>query len=127
MISKSNNIMLPCFWKKISSDIDSIGDSTFNEEDQSIMDAFIPDQNDQQNNCQEHLAGNVYAYNSNGGGVNDHPNQHAQTLMEPFDNYLSNNPVFCNARLTEVSLAKLEENNAVHQQLMFKYIDLQII
>ena len=111
----------------MSSDVDSVGDSTSNKEDQSIMDAFNPDQNDQQNNGQGHLAGNVHACNGNGGGANDCPNQHAQTVMEPFDNHLSNNPVFHNPRFTGVSLAKLEANNAVHQQLMFKYIDLQII
>jgi hypothetical protein len=111
----------------MSSDVDSIGDSTSNEEDQSIMDAFDPDQNDQQNNGQGHLAGNVHARNGNGGGANDRHNQHAQIVMEPFDSHLSNNPVFCNPRFTEMSLSKLEANNAVHQQLMFKYVDLQII
>ena len=108
----------------MSSDVDSIGDSTSNEEDQSIMDAFDPDQNDQHNNGQGHLAGNVHAYNGNGGGANDCHNQHARIVMEPFDNCLSNNPVFRNPRFAEVSLSKLEANNAVHQQLMFKYIDL---
>eukprot|EP00957_Ditylum_brightwellii_P057093 4326890-Ditylum_brightwellii.AAC.1 len=91
------------------------------------MDAFNPDQNDQQSNGQGHLDGSFHACNGNGGGANDHPNQHAQNVMEPFDNHISNNPVFCNARFIEVSLAKLEANNAVHQQLMSKYIDLQII
>eukprot|EP00957_Ditylum_brightwellii_P046188 3504250-Ditylum_brightwellii.AAC.1 len=83
------------------------------------MDAFNPYKNDQQNNSQGHLAGNVHTRNGNGGEANDYPNQHAQTVMEPFDNHLSNNPVFCNPRFTEVSLAKLEANNDVHQQLMF--------
>eukprot|EP00957_Ditylum_brightwellii_P074821 5686322-Ditylum_brightwellii.AAC.1 len=91
------------------------------------MDAFKPDQNDQKNNGQAHLAGNVHARNSNGGGVNDCPNQHAQTVMEPFDNHLPNNPVLLNPRFTEVSLTKLEANNANHKQLTFKYINLQNI
>jgi hypothetical protein len=111
----------------MSSDVDSIGDSTSNKEDQSIRDAFNADQNDQQNNGQGHLAGNVHARNSNGGGANDHHNQHAQIVMEPFDNHLLNNPMFCNPRFVEVSLSKLEANNNSHQRLMFKYIDLWII
>eukprot|EP00957_Ditylum_brightwellii_P078747 5987058-Ditylum_brightwellii.AAC.1 len=61
----------------MSSDVDSIGDSTSNKEDQSIMDAFNLVQNDQQNNGQRHHAGNVQAHNGNGGGTNDHLNQHA--------------------------------------------------
>eukprot|EP00957_Ditylum_brightwellii_P018938 1424536-Ditylum_brightwellii.AAC.1 len=81
----------------MSSDVDSICDSISNKDDQSIIDAFNPDQNDQQNNGQQgHLAGNVHVCNGNGGGANDSPDQHAQTVMEPFDNHLSNNPVFCN-------------------------------
>eukprot|EP00957_Ditylum_brightwellii_P050053 3794099-Ditylum_brightwellii.AAC.1 len=76
----------------MSSDVESIGDSTSNKEDQSVMDAFNPDQNDHRNNGQGHLAGNVHARNGNGGGANDHHNQHAQIVMEPFDNHLSNNP-----------------------------------
>eukprot|EP00957_Ditylum_brightwellii_P000170 13404-Ditylum_brightwellii.AAC.1 len=91
------------------------------------MDAFNPDQNDQQNNGQGHLAGNVHARNSNGGEANDCPYQHAQPVMELFGNHLSNNPLFCNPSFIKVSLAKLEANNAAYQQLMFKYIDLQII
>eukprot|EP00957_Ditylum_brightwellii_P160056 12183843-Ditylum_brightwellii.AAC.1 len=83
------------------------------------MDAFNADQNDQQNNGQGRIAGNVHAHNGNGGGANDCHNQHARTVMEPFDNHLSNNPVFHDPRFTEVSLAKLEANIAVHQQLMF--------
>eukprot|EP00957_Ditylum_brightwellii_P021908 1652176-Ditylum_brightwellii.AAC.1 len=62
----------------MSSDVDSIGDSTSNEEDQPIIDAFNADQNDQENNGQGHLAINVYARNGNGGGANDRHNQHAQ-------------------------------------------------
>eukprot|EP00957_Ditylum_brightwellii_P189418 14417401-Ditylum_brightwellii.AAC.1 len=106
----------------MSFDNDSIVD--FNKEEQSIMDA-IPDQNDQQNG--QGLAGNIHAHNNNGDGVNNCPNQIAQNVMQPFDNQLSNNPVFCNPRFAEVSLSRLESDNAVHQQLMFKYIDLQII
>eukprot|EP00957_Ditylum_brightwellii_P139544 10635366-Ditylum_brightwellii.AAC.1 len=60
------------------------------------MDAFNPDLNDQQNNGQQHLARNLHACNGNGGGANVPPNQHVQTVIEPFDNHLSNNPVFCN-------------------------------
>eukprot|EP00957_Ditylum_brightwellii_P130848 9981151-Ditylum_brightwellii.AAC.1 len=61
------------------SDVDSIGDSTSNKEDQPTMVAFNPDQNDQQNDGQGHLAGNIHAHNDNGGGANGCPNQHAQT------------------------------------------------
>eukprot|EP00957_Ditylum_brightwellii_P043278 3279602-Ditylum_brightwellii.AAC.1 len=60
----------------MSSDVDSISDTTSNKEDQSIMDDFNPDQNDQQNNGHGHLAGNIHAQNSNVGGANDCPNQH---------------------------------------------------
>eukprot|EP00957_Ditylum_brightwellii_P036281 2747614-Ditylum_brightwellii.AAC.1 len=60
------------------------------------MDAFNADQNDHQNTGQGHLARNAHARNSNGGGANDRHNQQARIVMEPFDNYLSNNPVFCN-------------------------------
>ena len=73
------------------------------------------------------IVGNTHARDDNTNIGNEPPNQQARVLMEPYDNQMSNNPIFQNLSFTEVSLSVIETDNAVHNQLLFKYIDLQII
>ena len=73
------------------------------------------------------FVGNTHARDDNIDIGNERQNQQTRVLMEPYDNQLSNNHIFRNPSFTEVSLSVLESDNAVHNTLFFKYINLQII
>ena len=73
------------------------------------------------------FVGNTHARDDNIDIGNERPNQQARVRMEPYDNQLSNNHIFRNQSFTEVSLSVLKSDNAVHNRLFVKYINLQII
>ncbi len=79
------------------------------------------------NESRNHIAGNVHAREDSDDKDENRCNQQACIVLEPFDIQLTNNTLFCNTRFTEVSLSQLKSKDAVKQQLMFKYIGLQII
>ena len=61
--------------------------------------------------------------------INPRPNQIRRSMpnMTPFDNQLTNHVLFTNPRFKEISLSILESDEAIHNKLNFKYIDLQLI
>eukprot|EP00957_Ditylum_brightwellii_P146517 11155018-Ditylum_brightwellii.AAC.1 len=55
------------------------------------------------------------------------PRQQARHVPQPFDNTLSNHPIFQHPQISELSLPILEREDAVRHKLPYKYMDLQII
>ena len=57
----------------------------------------------------------------------DHEQQRRRLILQPFDDQLSNHVIFTNPRFKEISLSTLKNEDAIQNQLNFKYIDLQIL
>jgi hypothetical protein len=53
--------------------------------------------------------------------------QRRRLILQPFDDQLSTHVIFTNPRFKEISLSTLESEDAIQNQLNFKYIDLQIL
>ena len=58
---------------------------------------------------------------------NPRPTQRQRTVSEPYDNSLSNHIIFRDRIFSEASLALLERDDAIQQNLNFKYIDVLIL
>lgn len=62
-----------------------------------------------------------------GGDINPRPTQRQRTVLEPYDNTLCNHIIFRDRAFTSVSLATLEKEDAIQNDLNFKYIDVLIL
>ena len=61
---------------------------------------------------------------------NDHnprPAQRQRTILEPYDDALSNHILFRSRTFSEVPLSVLERDDAIQQNLNFKFVDVQIL
>ena len=58
---------------------------------------------------------------------NPRPAQRQRTISEPYDDALANHVVFRYRIFREVSLAVLERDDAIQQNLNFKFLDVQIL
>ena len=58
---------------------------------------------------------------------NQRPQQQRRRVVESFDSQLRNQVIFNHPRFPEILLSVLESENAIHNQLNFKCIDIQVM